>query len=314
MTKSVSKHLLTGIGLILLFSSCFQKSIDKHGGIRMTLEISGEDQQADAVEKTLSILENRLYVFSHRSLKTTYTSQNQVIAEIPLATDPDFFRNLATASGRLSVAESYVRPESIGLTLPITAKAKEMFPEMPVADRSVLVAFFNPDQSVSYLPIFGASLKGDTAFINNFLARDSIRALFPEDLELIWGKEQENGLHPLYAKKKSGLANRVSAAGVEKAVAEVSRYTGQHELSLNFRDKEGWRKLTAQNINRQILMIVSGTVMTAPTVQSEIPQGGALISGNFEEKEVRFLEAIIHFGPYPGKVFVKNIEVVTPPQ
>ena len=52
-------------------------------------------------------------------------------------------------------------------------------------------------------------------------------------------------------------------------------------MQMNANGAKLWRKLTSNNINRRIAIVLDDYVYSAPVVQNEIPNGNSQITGNF---------------------------------
>jgi protein-export membrane protein SecD len=73
------------------------------------------------------------------------------------------------------------------------------------------------------------------------------------------------------------------------------------QVALRF-DDEGsklFADLTRDNIGKQIAILIDGQIVSAPTVQSEIANGQAVITGNFTQKEAKELVSRLNEGALP---------------
>jgi preprotein translocase subunit SecD len=53
-----------------------------------------------------------------------------------------------------------------------------------------------------------------------------------------------------------------------------------------------WADATKRNINYSIALLLDDKVLMAPTIRSEINGGNCEITGNFTQRELRFIAAI----------------------
>lgn len=77
--------------------------------------------------------------------------------------------------------------------------------------------------------------------------------------------------------------------------------TGKPEVGIEF-DSEGaknFAQLTKENIGKQIAIFLDGRVISAPTVQAEITDGKAVITGNFTLEEAKKLSQRLNEGALP---------------
>lgn len=100
----------------------------------------------------------------------------------------------------------------------------------------------------------------------------------------------------------------VSGAELKRADVTFDEQTGFPQVQLTFND-EGRRKFaeaTRNNVGRPIYILLDRQIISAPTVQSEIPNGQAVITGKFDIKEAKELATLLNGGALP--VSIKIIE------
>ncbi|MDR1890757.1 MAG: protein translocase subunit SecD [Puniceicoccales bacterium] len=94
---------------------------------------------------------------------------------------------------------------------------------------------------------------------------------------------------------------------VKRAGVIVGQY-GEYEISLAMTD-EGTRrfeKVTADNINRRLGIVLDGKLYSAPSIRSAIPNGHASITGNFSQRDAFELSNILN---NPLEVELKFVEL-----
>lgn len=97
--------------------------------------------------------------------------------------------------------------------------------------------------------------------------------------------------------KSTGLSGKQ----LERAEVVSNQQTGGLEIALQF-DSEGrtmFKDLTTRNIGKQIAIFLDGTPISAPTVNSIIPDGKAVIQGNFSLEEAKLLTQRLNAGALP---------------
>ncbi|AKL95179.1 protein-export membrane protein SecD [Clostridium aceticum] len=93
----------------------------------------------------------------------------------------------------------------------------------------------------------------------------------------------------------------VTGTNVRKAEATFVEGQGSPVVSLEF-DSEGTRNFadaTAAHIGEPIFIILDEEIISAPTVENPIPNGRAIISGNFTVESASQLAALIRGGALP---------------
>ncbi len=88
---------------------------------------------------------------------------------------------------------------------------------------------------------------------------------------------------------------------------------GLPQVSLRF-DAEGAKlfgELTKKNIGKQIAILLDGEIISAPTVQAEIPNGQAVITGDYSLKEAKALVARLNEGALPAPITLIGQQTVS---
>lgn len=89
---------------------------------------------------------------------------------------------------------------------------------------------------------------------------------------------------------------------------------GQPIVQLSL-DKEGAKifdKVTFQNINKRLAIVLDGQVYSAPSIRDRIPNGKAQISGNFKASDASDLALVLRAGALPAPVTVVEERTVGP--
>ncbi len=87
----------------------------------------------------------------------------------------------------------------------------------------------------------------------------------------------------------------------ERATLEFDQQTGAPQITLQF-DDDGRKKfadITQKNINKRIAIFLDGMILSAPTVQTAITDGKAIISGQFTLQEAKELVTRLNSGALP---------------
>jgi protein-export membrane protein SecD len=103
---------------------------------------------------------------------------------------------------------------------------------------------------------------------------------------------------PQYAYKSTGLTGKDLKSA---SVVFQSQGLGEPQISLQFND-EGTKlfaDLTKKNLEKTIAIFLDGNVISAPTVQSEITNGEAVITGKFTLEEAKDLAQKLNTGALP---------------
>ncbi|MFO7880352.1 MAG: protein translocase subunit SecDF [Bacteroidota bacterium] len=194
-------------------------------------------------------------------------------------------------------------------------------------EQNPLFALLNPnvDQQGEPLggPVVGVAHFKDTAKINRYLHLDKVQAILPIDLKFAWtfkaiqdneGNVQE-GIYQLVALKSTRDGGEVMSGDViETARKEFGQNQASAEvtMTMNSEGSKKWAKITRNNIERSIAIVLDGYVYSFPTVQNEIKGGRSSITGNFTVAEADDLANILKSGKMPAPARIISEEIVGP--
>lgn len=194
------------------------------------------------------------------------------------------------------------------------------------AKENPLFAYLNPsliqDEKGNYYPakgpVAGYALIKDTAKINNMLNLSYIKAILPGDLKFLWTvkpiDKEETTLQLIAIRITS--RDQVAPLTGEVIVDARQDYSqnGKPEILMimNSDGARTWKRLTAENIEKSIAIVLDDYVYSFPTVQSEIPNGRSSISGNFTIQEAQDLANILKAGSLPAPARIVEEAIVGP--
>lgn len=128
----------------------------------------------------------------------------------------------------------------------------------------------------------------------------------PFGYELLPGKEEKEYL----VKKEAEL----TGASLVNAKVEVGGKYGLPYVAIEF-NKEGAKKfaqVTENNIERNLAIVLDEVVQSAPVIKTRIPDGNAIIEGNFTAETARDLAIILQAGALPAPVNIIENRTVGP--
>ncbi|MEX1238746.1 MAG: protein translocase subunit SecDF [Cyclobacteriaceae bacterium] len=165
----------------------------------------------------------------------------------------------------------------------------------------------------------------DTAEIKRIFRREEVRNLIPRNVGVFWGHKpekfnsadaSEDAKLQLYfldlgRNRKAKLTGEAIVNARtdldEKAQPAVS-------MSMNTTGTRIWAKWTAEAATKRsrIAIMLDNLVFSAPYVNSEIPNGNSIISGNFTQEEAKDLANILKAGSLPAPIIIVEETVVGP--
>ncbi|MEN8225145.1 MAG: protein translocase subunit SecDF, partial [Bacteroidota bacterium] len=156
----------------------------------------------------------------------------------------------------------------------------------------------------------------DTARINTMLK--NAREVLPTNLRLFWTSKPrapESDYLDLVAIKITTRDKRAPLTGdaIVNARQDYDQM-GRVEvtMSMNSDGAKVWRRLTRDNVGKQIAIVLDGYVYSYPNVNGEIPNGMSSITGIGELNEAKDLANILKAGKLPAPARIVEEEVVGP--
>lgn len=133
-----------------------------------------------------------------------------------------------------------------------------------------------------------------------------IAKLVPAGYTLFPGKESQ------YYLLKS--TPELTGATLVNAKVELGGQFGYPHVALEF-NNEGARvfaNVTGANVEKNLAIVLDGVVQSAPVIRSRIPDGKAIIEGNFSMEDAKLLATVLRAGALPAPVRVIEERTVGP--
>lgn len=85
-------------------------------------------------------------------------------------------------------------------------------------------------------------------------------------------------------------------------------------VGLTFKPKGGrtFAKITEENVGKRLAIVLNGKVMSAPVIKQKIPNGRAIIEGNFTLQDAKDLSLVLRAGALPAPVQILENQTVGP--
>lgn len=175
------------------------------------------------------------------------------------------------------------------------------------------------DQRGQLIPtgsLIGYAQLKDTGAVNAILALPQIKSALPRNARLLWEMKPNGSVVALHAIKittRDGKAPLDGGAVVD-ARQEYEPNTGRPVVGMNMNGEGAkiWARLTKENTNHCIAIVLDGYVCSSPNVQGEIKGGRSSISGQFDVKEAQDLANILKSGKLPAPARIIADEIVGP--
>lgn len=195
------------------------------------------------------------------------------------------------------------------------------------AKTNPLFAYLNPavfqNEEGQYVPgktaMVGRAFIKDTARINYMLRQAFNLNIFPRDMKLAWTVKPRGDAPDVIELVALKVTSRDGAPALGGEVITNARQdydqNGRVEVTMNM-NAEGariWKRLTGDNVGKQIAIVLDGYVRSYPNVNGEIPNGMSSISGGeMTIEEAQDLANILKAGKLPAPARIVQEEVVGP--
>jgi SecD/SecF fusion protein len=206
-----------------------------------------------------------------------------------------------------------------------TTKAADASTREEFALQNPLFGLLNPRVTPEGQPLpssmIGLASSKDTAKVNMMLKMNQIKALFPRDLRLMWSQnpykyDPTKTLFELHAIKITTRDGRPPLDGDVITSARTSTgVTGSEvkvDMSMDAEGAKTWARMTRENIDRCLAVVLDGYVRSYPRVQNEITGGSTEITGDFTIEEADDLANILKSGKLPAPARIISDTIVGP--
>ncbi len=162
----------------------------------------------------------------------------------------------------------------------------------------------------------------DTTKINRILRRmksGDLKGLLPSTVRFLWDVhattlDDGEEVLPLYA-VKTGRNGKPLLTGEVVTDARQSydeRTAPAVSMSMNSAGSRAWKRITGESKGKRIAIALDDYVQSAPTVNSEIPNGQSIITGNFTLEEAQDLANVLKAGALPVRTRIVEEAVIGP--
>jgi SecD/SecF fusion protein len=202
-------------------------------------------------------------------------------------------------------------------------KQKQSFEDY--AKKNPLFAYLNP---AIYQNKDGQYVAGQTAMVGRAFIKDTARVnymlratkgMFPRDMKLAWSvkprADSKDVLELVALKVTSRDGSPALGGDVIVAARQDYDQNGRVEVSMSM-NSEGariWKRLTGDNVGKQIAIVLDGYIYSYPNVNGEIPNGmSSITGGEMTVEEALDLANILKAGKLPAPARIVAEEVVGP--
>ena len=193
------------------------------------------------------------------------------------------------------------------------AKANPLF--------ALLQPYIDANGQVAPGPVVGLAREKDRAAISAMLDQAAARKVYdPRTVKFLWSPKaderfQGGDIYALYAIKVTTRDGSPLLDGscISDARQDFST-NGKSEISMtmNSTGAREWKRITGENVDKCIAIVLDDLVYSAPVVNSEIAGGRSSITGDFSLEEAKDLANILKSGKLPAPANIVSEAVVGP--
>ena len=145
---------------------------------------------------------------------------------------------------------------------------------------------------------------------NTHSVQDAIQNGPPPGDEILYGPVDRGGKTPYLVETPVLVSGDVVT---DAAVRPGGRLEGPYvSVDLDARGAQIFDTITAENVGRELAIILDNTVYSAPVIKERIPGGHVQITGRFSFEEAHDLEIVLRSGRLPAPVEIEEERTVGP--
>lgn len=106
----------------------------------------------------------------------------------------------------------------------------------------------------------------------------------------------------------------ITGAALKNARVEIGGQYNMPYISLEFTSEgsKKFAKITGENINRQLAIVLDGVIQSAPVIRTRIPDGKAIVEGVFSMEDAKYLAIVLRAGALPAPVKIIENRTIGP--
>ncbi|MCG8635475.1 MAG: protein translocase subunit SecD [Desulfobacterales bacterium] len=315
--------------------------LDLQGGMHLVLEVENEKAVEAELDRTISELKKDLRKEGLKHLGITRTPDNSILAKISGQENKDAVEKMLTQDySNLEIPSAKTTAEGISFTLRLpdeeTASIKKMATEQAletIRNRIDEFGVSEPDIRIQGSnrillqlpgikdPDRAKNLIGKTAQLTFQLVNDeaditaAIKGNPPVGSEILYKEIKDKSTGTVESRAPYLIRKQVLLDGSQliNARVEFDQFQ-QPQVGIEF-SRKGARifdRITAQNVNRRLAIVLDNKVYSAPNIQERIAGGKASITGQFSLAEATDLAIALRAGSLPAPVNIIEERTVGP--
>ena len=293
--------------------------LDLQGGMHLVLEVDRSRMNAaeakDAVDRAMEVLRSRIDQFGVAEPLVQRQGEDRIVIQLPGLTDREraieLIGKTALLEFKLVRTSDEVKVVLDRLDSFLAARGVSAGTDTALR-RTPLTAHFLSVGSSAFVR------QEDLAAVRSLLATPGLDSIIPGDSQLVWGQANQSmqGVtgQELYVIKREPEMTGGSIATADAQIGLKSTNPGAWGVSMKLTPvgRADFARVTGNNVNRQLAIVLDGVVQSAPIINERIPSGDASITGNFSVESSRDLAIVLRAGALPAPVRIIEERSVGP--
>ncbi|MDG1718446.1 MAG: protein translocase subunit SecD, partial [Flavobacteriales bacterium] len=279
------------------------------------------------ISTTFTTLKERSERFANiRPNILTTSISGRFIVELPGAKDVKRVNSILTDPAKLEFWEAYKLDEVFDIT-----QNSLRFRDMSESDSIIMKEWtaivemsnnlFQRNDEGSFGPVIGYSNTNNQEDLKELFNRLE-KLLLNQNIKFAYGylaSDKTRKTLQVYALKTSPIYEDENEDGsvlngdiISNSSASIQN--GQWEVSMTMQPAaaQKWSKITLQNIDNHVAIVLDGTIRSCPVINTQIKGGSSVISGSFSSSEANDLANILGSGKLKSKLNILQQSVVGP--
>ncbi|MBE6310710.1 MAG: protein translocase subunit SecD [Bacteroidales bacterium] len=278
-----------------------------------------KDEVNAMVDNSYNVLRTRIDRFGVVSPNIQkLESTGRILLELPGVKEPERVIKLLKGTANLEFYETYTINDLQGALMSLNATT--VAPVDTTAADSVkketpksLFQMMNQGRGGASIGIVAVN---DTAAVNAILNSAEAYRLLPTNFKPRWSVksiDDRGQYYELIALKTVQGGPVLTGDVVTDASSEFDQMQGQVvSMKMNDEGARQWARITQQNLNKAIAIVLDDQVYSFPNVNSVIEGGSSQITGNFTVEEANDLANVLKSGKMVARVNVESMSVIGP--
>ena len=290
-----------------------------------------KDEVGSMVDNSYNVLRTRIDGFgvvapNIQKLENT----GRILLELPGIKEPERVRKLLQGSANLEFYETYTINDLQNqlASLSAAAASANVAPADTTAVAGDSTAVATPKEATRTLadmlwangqmggPVIGTVHVQDTAAVNAIMRSAEARRLLPTNLKACWSVkalDEKGRFFNLVALKTNQGRPALGGDVVVDASSDYENLQGNVvSMTMNDTGARQWARVTQQNLNKSVAIVLDDQVYSYPNVNSVIEGGRSQITGNFTPEEAKDLANVLKSGKMAARVNIASESVIGP--